>query len=103
MQNPRTLAQLASITAYAGRPEATEMFLGQAFEAGVQQAQLQSLATGVEESYSQPIKYSADHSQQVTTYTNKFPQGDKQQALSYKHAVDKVTAATYKPHGKTYT
>lgn len=99
MTDPRTYAQLASLTAFTGQLAATELFIDQAFRTATQQAQLQSLADGVQTAYGQPIKASADHSISPEQYTAKVPTGSAAEALSYKRKVDAVETSRYKPKG----
>lgn len=97
MTDPRSYAQLASITAFAGRPEATEQFLNQAVQSAQQQVQLQSLSEGVQRAYSSPVAASVDHSVSAEQYLSRTPSGNAQAALGYKRAVDAAAKASYKP------
>ena len=99
MSNPKTYAQLASLTSFTGQTQATEVFLTQAFETASQQIQLQSLAAGLQESHSQPIQASVDHSVSPEVYTATVPTGSTTDALNYKRTVDAVETARYKPKG----
>lgn len=101
MTDPRSIFQLGSIVEFAGRNEAAEGLYEQGITSAMQQAQLESLAQGLE-SAARPSRAKttkADTLSPVERYTASFPVGDKQSALNYKLKVDAAYRAAHLPVG----